>query len=224
MDKKEGEKGAFIVIEGIDGAGTTTQTSKLAARLRSEGRTVFATREPSDGAIGKLIRRVLTGDETVGEARAASGDRTAQWSAMALLFAADRVDHVAREIEPALARGEIVISDRYDASSIGYQSLTSGGNAEAARDWIRLLNQRALRPGLTIVISVAAEIAERRRRFRAGPPELYEKRDVQRALALFYSELPKHMPGDRIVIIDGAASATEVHERVYAAVAAVMKG
>ena len=93
--------GRFIVLEGIDGAGTTTQTSLLAARLRRDGVHVRTTREPSDGPVGTVIRQILAG-RIVG-----AGGRAPGWATMALLFAADRMDHVESEIEPFVSAGGI---------------------------------------------------------------------------------------------------------------------
>src|SRR5262249_6124956 len=103
--------GRFIVLEGIDGAGTTTQRERLAAWLRSLGRSVHPTAEPPSGPSRSLIRTVLN---------PASGPFDKH--AMALLFAADRRDHLHREVEPQLAAGAIVLSDRYLLSSLAYQT------------------------------------------------------------------------------------------------------
>src|ERR1017187_1840709 len=124
-------KGRFVVLEGIDGAGTTTHVARLAERLRASRVPVRATREPSDGPIGTLVRQVLTGRIVV------PGGRAPAWATMALLFAADRMDHVETEIEPFVASGGTMISDRYDASSLAYQSVMSGNGGEAAVEWIR---------------------------------------------------------------------------------------
>lgn len=210
MEKRPGR---FIVLEGIDGAGTTTQTARLAERLRStDSKTpVRITREPSDGPIGSLIRQVLTGRIVV------PGGRAPGWATMALLFAADRMDHVEADIEPVLADGGIVISDRYDASSLAYQSVSSGRGGEKAVEWIRELNRHALRPDLTIVVDLPSDLAAVRREGRGEPAQLYEQNEVQRALAEFYRDLARHMPNDRIVIVDGKGSVEDVHNRVYEA-------
>src|SRR5205814_8143040 len=100
------KRGRFVVLEGIDGAGTTTHVARLAERLREAHVPVRATHEPSIGPIGTLARLVLTGRVVV------PGGRPPGWATMALLFAADRMDHVESEIEPFLAQGGIVVSDR----------------------------------------------------------------------------------------------------------------
>ena len=204
--------GRFVVLEGIDGAGTTTQVARLSERLRKAGGAqVRSTREPSDGPIGSLVRQVLTGRIVAPEGRAPG------WATMALLFAADRMDHVESEIEPFLAAGGVMISDRYDASSLAYQSVSSGssGGGEKAVEWIRSLNRHAMRPDLTVVVDLAPELAAERRASRGEAAQLYEQNEVQRALAVFYRELASHMPDDRIVVVDGKGSVEDVHNRIY---------
>lgn len=208
--------GRFIVLEGIDGAGTTTQTARLCDRLRAEGRASKSTREPSDGPVGTLVRQVLTGRMVI------PGGRSPGWTTMALLFAADRMDHVESDIEPFLATGGIIVSDRYDASSLAYQSVTSGKEGEQAVAWIRELNKHALRPDLTIVVDLPADVAAARRETRGEAAQLYEQNEVQRALADFYHTLDKHMPEDRIAIVDGNGTVDEVHARIWDACAKVI--
>ncbi|WP_394828431.1 dTMP kinase [Pendulispora albinea] len=206
-----GRGGRFVVLEGIDGAGTTTQTALLAETLRSEGVRVRATREPSDGPIGALIRQVLSGRVV---APIEGGTTALGWEPMALLFAADRMDHVQCEIAPFVAQGGVVISDRYDASSLAYQSVTSGRAEGDPLAWIRVLNQRAQRPDLTIVLDISAEAAAARRSARGEAAQIYDANEVQRALAAFYKNLPHHMPGDRIAVLDADAPVDVVRARV----------
>ena len=92
-------RGRLIVLEGIDGSGTTTQTERLVACLRQQGRTAVSTREPSGGPIGRLLREVLLGQHRM------PGGAPVDGRAMALLFAADRLDHLQREVELDLAEG-----------------------------------------------------------------------------------------------------------------------
>jgi dTMP kinase len=206
-----GKPGRFVVLEGIDGSGTTTQVARLADRLRSAHVSVRATREPSDGPVGVLVRQVLTGRVVV------PGGRAPGWATMALLFAADRMDHVESDIEPFVGDGGVVLSDRYDASSLAYQSISSGAQAKDAVEWIRTLNRYVRRPDLTIVLDLSPELAAERRARRGELAQLYEQNEVQRALAAFYRQLAKHLPNDRIVVIDASGTVEQVHERVWAA-------
>jgi dTMP kinase len=205
-------RGRFIVLEGLDGAGTTTQTARLVAALRAQGRFARGTREPSDGPIGTMIRQVLSGRFVL------PGGRAPGWATMALLFAADRLDHVEAEIAPVLERGGVIVSDRYDASSLAYQSVTS--SRDGAVDFIRTANAQALRPDVIVVVNVPADEAGRRRESRGEAAQLYEQSEVQRALAAFYTELPAHMPNDRVVLVDGVGTEDEVHARIVAAIEA----
>jgi dTMP kinase len=203
--------GKFVVLEGIDGSGTTTQVARLADRLRTDGVLVRSTREPSDGPVGTLVRQVLTGRVVV------PGGRAPGWATMALLFAADRMDHVESEIEPFVAQGGIVLSDRYDASSLAYQSVSSGAAAKEAVEWIRSLNRYVRRPDLTIVLDIAPEVAAERCKTRGDVAQLYDQNEVQRALAEFYRGLAKHMPNDRVLVVDASGSVDDVHARVWKA-------
>ena len=204
-------QGRFVVLEGIDGAGTTTQCALLAKRLKAGGAAVRTTREPSDGPVGTMIRQVLSG-RIVGAGGLAPG-----WTTMALLFAADRMDHVENDVEPFLAHGGVVISDRYDASSLAYQSVSSGRGGEDAVNWIRTLNRYARRPDVTIVLDVPSDVAASRREVRGEAAQLYEQNEVQRALVVFYRDLAKHMPKDRVVLVDATGSMDQVAESIHAA-------
>lgn len=209
-------EGHFIVLEGIDGAGTTTQTGLLGETLRKRGLPVHTTREPSDGPIGTMIRQVLQGRIVV---PGVSGPRAPSWATMALLFAADRVDHLDAEIVPNLLDGVTVVSDRYDHSSVAYQSVDT--QAPQAVEWIKSLNAKARRPDLTIVLDVTPANAERRRMKRSGRPELYDEPELQARLAAFYRELERHFPNERIVHVDGDRDIDAVHRDVIAQVDAL---
>jgi dTMP kinase len=187
-----------LVLEGIDGSGTTTQAALLADALRARGFSVVLTREPTDRAIGSLLRAALQHRLTLPTGEAA----TLPSSSLALLFAADRLDHLAHVVEPALERGAVVISDRYDLSSLVYQSATDPEGA-AALEWLRALNARARRPGLTVVLDLPAQVAEERRLRRGGAEELFERRALQERLAELYREAERLVPGDRVVHLEG---------------------
>lgn len=207
-------EGLFIALEGVDGAGTTTHAQILLERMRARGLPTHSTREPSDGPIGTMIRQILSGRLVV---PGVSGPRPPSWTTMALLFAADRTDHVEAEIVPNLMDGVTVISDRYVHSSVAYQSLSSGGGEDAIR-WVREINAEARRPDLTIVLDVSAETASSRRDDRGGRAELYEYEELQLSLAEFYTNIEKHFPGENIVHVDANGSIEDVAEGVYAAV------
>lgn len=203
-------QGSFIVLEGVDGAGTTTHTRELGQRLKGQGVPSVLTAEPSGGPIGALLRQTLTGRMVMSAPGVAA--RPPAWSTMALLFAADRLDHCDSLIAPQLDVGVTVVSDRYYHSSVAYQSLTGGGPEAIA--WIRDLNRFARRPDLTIVLDVPAEIAAERRGRRRGAAEIFDADDIQRALCAFYLTLERHFPGERIVHVDAVGTVEEVRERI----------
>lgn len=209
MNARGRVNGALIVLEGMDGSGTTTQLELVSSSLRAAGHRVVTTREPTTGPVGRFLRSALQGQLTDQEGQAVVLD----WSAMALLFAADRVDHVEREIRPALESGAIVLSDRYDLSSLLYQSLTSP-LGEGALPWLRAINAQARRPDLTIVLDVHHEVAQARRITRGGPTELYETAELQRLLSLGYGRAQKLMPDDRIVTVMADAAAAIISDEI----------
>jgi len=211
----DGGNGVFVVIEGIDGAGTTTQCERYAAHLRAQKRLVHVTREPSAGPIGSLIRLVLTHRIVLPTSR--------QAESMALLFAADRLDHVESEIAPLLRDGYVVISDRYDLSSLAYQSITAASSdAKSTLDWIRTLNRHAIRPDVTVVIDVSPEVAAQRRRARGGAAEIFDDADLQARLAAAYRGAESLVPGDRIAHIDGDGSPDDVAQAIITALAPIV--
>jgi dTMP kinase len=204
--------GCLIALEGVDGAGTTTQTTLLTQSLRALKVPVHATRQPSDGPIGSMLRLALTGRLT-GPAGAPA------WNTMALLFAADRIDHMDTEVEPNLRDGLTVVCDRYDHSSAAYQSITGGG-AEAV-GWIREINRYARRPDLTFVLDVPVDVAAARRAYRGGGRDLYDDEQTQQALAAFYLELERHFPDDEVEHVDASRPLEEVAADILARVKAL---
>jgi dTMP kinase len=208
--------GRFVVLEGIDGCGSTTQCARLVEALRERGRDARGTCEPSRGPVGALIRAAL---ERRLPPDAAGAPRSLRWSALALLFSADRLDHLDSVVLPALAAGAVVVSDRYDLSSLAYQSAT----APAGRDvlpWIRELNREALRPDLTIVLDIPADAAEQRRKARGGAEELFEARALQERLAAIYARAEQLVPGDRLLHVSALGSPEQVTAQLLAAVLA----
>lgn len=198
----------FLVFEGIDGSGTTTQRARVADALRERGHAVHETREPSDGPIGKLARELLAVAPGISDTH-----RTVDAAGLALLFAADRLEHLAREIEPVLAAGKIVLCDRYVVSSWVYQSL----DCDSA--WVRTINERARWPDLTFVFDIEAELALARvaaRREATGEAvERFDVPETQRRLARGYAAvLAEPRPG--LVRVDAAASIEAVTTSILA--------
>jgi dTMP kinase len=206
--------GLFVVLEGIDGCGSTTLAKSLAEAIERRGLEVLLTCEPSTGPIGSLIRQVLQRRLLVPNA---TDPRSFDWSTMALLFAADRMDHLDFTVVPALRTGSVVISDRYDLSSLAYQSVTAHDGSDPI-PWIRELNSHALRPDVTIVIDVPAEVAEERRRARGGVEELFEARELQARLATVYARAEELVPDDLVLHVSGVGEVGEVAARVLEAV------
>jgi len=188
--------GLFIVLEGVDGAGTTTHSKLLASGLAARGLPVHVTQEPSGGPVGAMLRQVLQGRIVVpGIAPRAPG-----WATMALLFAADRMDHLEAEILPNLRDGVTVICDRYYHSSLAYQSLT-GDRSDGSMTWLREINRQARRPDLTLVLDVPADVAKARRQTRRSV-EIYEDDDLQVELSRFYLGIDRYFPDERIVHVN----------------------
>lgn len=201
-------RGRFLVLEGLDGAGTTTQARLLAEVLRRAGRRVHLTSEPSGGPVGALVRQVLT--------RRVSGIRGRGFDpeALALLFAADRLDHYRAEVEPRLAEGRDVVSDRYALSSLAYQSLTTGDPR-----WVGAVNARAPAPDLTIFLRVRPAVAWRRRFAESGGRELYEVPALQRRVARSYERCLGILRrrGESVAVVNGEGSVDQVAAAVQAA-------
>jgi dTMP kinase len=206
--------GTFIVVEGVDGCGSTTHSRLLAKSLRSPEREVVLTCEPTNGPVGGLIRQILQRRLFVTDA---TGPRGFAWSTMALLFAADRLDHLDSVVMPALRDGSIVVSDRYLLSSLAYQSATAPEGPSVV-PWIHEVNARAQRPDLTIVLDVPAEVAEERRQGRGGNAEVFETRALQEKLVAIYARAESLVPGDRVVHVSGVGEAKDVSARVLASV------
>jgi dTMP kinase len=193
---KQATRGKFIVLEGIDGSGTTTQLDRAVSFVNSLGFPAVATREPSHGPIGLLLRQALLGEFNLPDGRRMDG------GAMALLFAADRRDHLQREIEPHLAAGTTVISDRYLLSSLAYQA------EEADRDWVAALARGVPRPDLTVLLDVPVEVAAQRRRAAGRAVERYDADAYLAKVAENYRRLAKQ--DSTVVVLDGALAKDQV--------------
>ncbi|MDC0707104.1 dTMP kinase [Stigmatella sp. ncwal1] len=205
-------RGRFIVLEGLDGAGTTTQAERIAAALRAEGRSVLTTREPSDGPIGTMIRQALTGRLVLPQGAGPLAPET-----LALLYAADRTDHLKARVLPALEAGQIVLSDRYVLSSLAYQ-----GEA-LAMAWVEAVNGHAVPPDLTLFVHVSPAVAARRRAARGAAKELFEEDTLQRRIARQYEQaIRRRESQESIVRIDGEQSVEAVTEAALVEIHSVL--
>lgn len=199
----------FIVIEGIDGAGKTTQLQELHRWMEARyDCSVHTTGEPTNRPIGRLLKDALQ--------RRVELDGICH----ALLFAADRIDHVKTEIESRIKRGVPVLCDRYFLSSFAYQWREMPGGL----DWIESINARAIHPHLTLLIDAPAEVCMERIRRARSDTELFEDLETLRAIRKNYLELAhRRKTVDRIEIIDGARTPDAVQQEVRARVEEVMQ-
>jgi len=191
-------KGPFIVFEGLDGAGTTTQLGLLQAWIeRTYGRRVYATREPSGGPVGALLQQALRRRVTLDA------------KTLALLFAADRIDHLNTEVLDRLDAGIPVLCDRYYLSSYAYQLRDLPNRIE----WLESLNAEAVRPDLTLLVDAPAEVCMERILASRWTTELFEETERLRAVRENYLALAQQRMSkqEKIDIIDGNRLPETVH-------------
>lgn len=203
--------GRFVVLEGIDGAGTTTQARLLEQALARKGTSVVTTREPSDGPIGTLIRAALTGRVRLPEA-AGSGMLTEE--TVALLFAADRLDHYQATIRPAVERNMWVISDRYLDSSLAYQGVLMDDS------WVSLINRHAVRPDLTVFLDVDVDVALARIGASRLGTERFEKRELLLNVRNAYLRLYANH-GPEVLFLDAHRCVEDIHQAIVEAIEAL---
>lgn len=197
----------FIAFEGIDGSGKSTQAGLLAETLKKKQLEVFLTAEPSRGAIGRMIREILTGGMV-------TDDRT-----LAALFAADRLDHILNPTEGMLAHmqaGNTIICDRYYLSSYAYHG------TQMDMQWVIQTNAMAaeiLRPDLHIFIDAEPELCMQRIRQNREGTERFETMETLTAVREKYIEaITMLRPKETIEVIDGNRSRDEVASAVGEAV------
>jgi len=190
------KKGKFIAIEGIDGSGTTSQSLLLKRYLEERGIEVTLTAEPTEGEVGKLIRNIL------------GGASKSPPEMLALLFAADRVDHYKNTIEPELNKGRWVVSDRYLLSSLAYQSV------ECDSAWVESINGAVAHADLTVLLDLEVEKTMERLRGRPGKVEIFEKKDTLEKVRQNYLELAKRPSGCETAIIDASSGIEEVRDEL----------
>jgi dTMP kinase len=189
------KKGVFICIEGLDGCGKTTQAKLLAKKLKKSHNALY-TAEPSRGNIGTYIRK-----------QCLYGEKRLSTVVEALLFAADRIEHVENEVLPALREGRLVISDRYVYSSLAYQ-----GAAGLGLDWIEKVNEHALKPDLAIFLDVDPKTVMQRLKPKLSVMETMETQQRVRDVYL------KFVAKGELVRLDGNSSKAEVAEALSALV------
>lgn len=195
MTNTDRERGLLIAVEGIDGAGKTTQVRLLADFLRNRGFDVVTSKEPTDGVWGRQIR------ESAANGRL-DPDRELQ------LFIRDRTEHTNQVIKPALDRGQIVILDRYYYSSIAYQGCR-GRDFHAIQ---QLMESQFPHPDVVFLLDLDPVVSLRRIHVRGDRPNEFERvDDLTRARAVFNS-----LDDSRVVSIDGSLSIDEVHAAIVA--------
>jgi dTMP kinase len=195
----------FVVLEGADGGGKTTQARLLVERLRAEGHEVVATREPGATPAGAVIRSLVLGDADI-------DPRTE-----ALLIAADRAEHVAKVIRPALRQGTVVVSDRYIPSSLAYQGVARGLGVEAV-ERLSAAATDGLQPDLVVVFDVGPEVAATR--MKAAPDRLEREPGFQEDVRRAYRELAASHGWH---VIDGNAPVEEVADAVWKLVSELLR-
>ncbi|GGX37840.1 dTMP kinase [Streptomyces chryseus] len=198
-------RGLLVAIEGPGGVGKSTVTALVTRLLKSEGLPTLATREPTDTDLGNLARHGT--DEYQGEA-------------MACLIAADRFMH-GEEIRPALERGEIVVCDRYIASSLALQCMDG-----VDREFVWLLNERVIQPDLTVMVSGQPDVIEARLAAR-GAHSRYERADGSSHVeCAYFAEAAKFLrkKGHRVLGVDAShVPAEEVARSIVAAIVRLRK-
>lgn len=203
--------GVFITFEGGDGAGKSTQLQLLAKWLDEQKKTYVLTREPGGTDVGLELRDIILHRKGFLAPRAE-----------ALLYAADRAHHVHTVVRPALERGDVVVQDRFFDSSVAYQGAGRVLSEDEVRD-LSLWAVEDLRPNLTIVLDVPAEVARARRdstrdvydRLEAEADDFHER--VRQA----YRRLAGAEP-ERIVIIDGELPAEEIHRQIVSRIQSLL--
>lgn len=212
------ESGKFIVLEGLDGSGQTTQANLLTKWfLEKRGQYAYYTKEPTDGPLGLMLRLFLSKRLYAAPAPAngkPQEPRRPDETTMALCFAADRADHIHNEIGPKLKEGVHVVADRYYHSSLAYQSV------DAELPWIQEINKNIIRPDLTIFLDVPPNICVKRMVSQRWHVELYEDQDtLEKVRKNFLLTLDKSKAeGERIEFINGYQSPKDVHADIVRAV------
>jgi len=193
-------RSVFICIEGLDGSGKTTQAKILVKNLRRKGFDAVYTTEPSVGRVGKLIRSFVLDRE-----------RRVPVALEALLFAADRVDHLENVVKPLLKQGRVVVCDRYVYSTLAYQ-----GAAGLDLGWIEHINRFALKPDLALLVDVPSDVVVKRLKRKKTVMETKRNQEKVREVYL------KLVAEKQLVCIDGDRPVREVASDVLKTVSALL--
>ena len=200
--------GSFITLEGGDGAGKTTQAELLTAWLEANGRTVVRTREPGGTDLGLRVRQIVLHERGHVSPRAE-----------ALLYAADRAHHVETVVRPALARGDVVLQDRYIDSSVAYQGVARGLGADRIRsvsDWAA----DGLVPDVTVLLDLDVRVG--RARVAAARGDTFDR--LESEAAAFHETVRQAFLGmaaaepDRFLVVDAAAPSDRVQAAIRAGI------
>lgn len=196
----------FIVVEGLDGAGSTTQAGLLKGWFAARNLPARLTWEPTDGPVGSLLRLVLAG-RVVNLPREGAASPPDE-AVLALLFAADRLDHLDNIVLPCLEDGVHVVSDRYYLSSLAYQTIDRGLDLA----WVRQVNARCRRPDLTIYLDVKPAECQRRMAAQGRHLELYEELSKLEQVHQSYLNIIRVLSqeGENIAVVQGEGPVHEV--------------
>ena len=195
-------RGGFVVIEGNDGCGKSTQVGRLVRRLEGAGHSVVATFEPGATELGRTLRELLLG-----------GELSVSPRAEALLMAADRAQHVETVIEPALARGAWVVSDRFVGSSLAYQGAARGLGIDAVTE-LNHFATGAVAPDLVVYLAAPADVLRARQKAHRDRIES-EGAGFLEAVSTAYDELARTLGW---CVVDATPDPDVVEERVWRAV------
>lgn len=194
----------FIVIEGIDGSGKSTQIQMLNDRFKAEGKAVVVTHEPTDGPVGKMIRSVLNRDIEMDPA------------ALAALYLADRLDHITNKQYGMLAQlneGYHVISSRYYYSSYAFQG------EYVSLNWLIAANSLCksfLKADITFYLNIDPEISLQRLKDSREKLDIFENKEKQiKTHEEFLNAFEITNEGENIIILDGSLSEKEIHEEIW---------
>ena len=200
-----GRQGKFIVFEGLDGSGQSTQIARLEKYLRSQKKKVHVTTEPTNNIIGGLIRGVLTHQWKISN------------TGLQLLYAADRAHHLESEVMPALETGNSVISSRYYFSTFAFGSL----NNDVL--WLEKINEKFPNPDITFFIRVSPRECMRRINGSRFRKELFEKEKKLKEIIKVYDKISKSKKYKNFYVINGEQSVEKVSEDINKIIDKILK-